>query len=47
MQWGIVLGLVVVLGFVASFLMYFISGALKTKDSSKIDEVPSNHFSTK
>ncbi|MBO0993471.1 hypothetical protein [Bacillus sp. SD088] len=46
MQFGILIGLVIVLGTVASFLSYFISKTLNFNDSSKVDEVPDKYTHT-
>ena len=47
MQLGVLLGLVGVLTAIALFLIHFISSALNTDDSTKIDPAPTEDFNQK
>jgi hypothetical protein len=40
MQLGIVIGLSVMLGVIAVFLVYFIRGVLDSEDSTTVDQLP-------
>ncbi|MBM7717094.1 hypothetical protein MHB50_12725 [Siminovitchia sp. FSL H7-0308] len=42
MQLGVLIGLSILLGVIAVFLIYFLGGALDSEDSKKIDELPSD-----
>ncbi|WP_268258065.1 hypothetical protein [Bacillus niameyensis] len=40
MQWGVTVGILVVVAFVASFLVYFLRGPLNSQDAHKVDKPP-------
>ncbi|MCJ8009031.1 hypothetical protein ACFFF5_09755 [Lederbergia wuyishanensis] len=44
MQTWILIGIMVILGTIASFLMYYINSAMNYDDAERIDEVPQNTF---